>query len=335
MIYALRGPSFREDPEGYRNWTSLISTSLQEGVGRFGWSYVETADLRQLERRITERGWDDLNDDEQCCYQEFLLHLERDDYVIYINLPEPGKCTLARVSGPYFWEWDGEGSDFNHRFHVCPNSILEFNRNDAIVPRSLYARLGLPRKYWRIYLPEQVERLAEALNEGRGGTPSTPETRLESLRETIRPFLAEITSQIHQNYPGNDLEELIAEVFRKVPNVKEVREQGGSGERGADLIVTYESGLPIPELQGQHTCVVQVKSYEGEQRDPHAVEQIREALEHWDADAGLIVSTASSRTTALDDALDQLREETEKPVGLLIGEDLAAFVLRFGGDLLI
>ncbi|MDE2733514.1 MAG: hypothetical protein OXI72_03910 [Gemmatimonadota bacterium] len=172
MIYALRGPSFREDPEGYRDWTSLISTSLQDGVGRFGWSYVETADLRQLERRITERGWDDLNDDEQCCYQEFLLYLERDDYVIYINLPEPGKCTLARVSGPYFWEWDGEGSDFNHRFHICPNSILEFNRNDAIVPRSLYARLGLPRKYWRIYLPEQVERLVEALNEGRGGRPA-------------------------------------------------------------------------------------------------------------------------------------------------------------------
>ncbi|MDE2733513.1 MAG: restriction endonuclease [Gemmatimonadota bacterium] len=127
----------------------------------------------------------------------------------------------------------------------------------------------------------------------------------------------------------------MAEVFRKVPSVKEVREQGGSGERGADLIVTYESGLPIPELQGQHTCVVQVKSYRDEHWDTHAVEQIREALRHWDADAGLIVSTASSRTTALDDALDQLREETEKPVGLLIGEDLAAFVLRFGGDLLI
>lgn len=101
------------------------------------------------------------------------------------------------------------------------------------------------------------------------------------------------------------------------------------------MIVTYESGLPIPELQGQHTCVVQVKSYRDEHWDTHAVEQIREALRHWDADAGLIVSTASSRTTALDDALDQLREETEKPVGLLIGEDLAAFVLRFGGDLLI
>lgn len=330
MIYALRGPNFQKCPEGYRNWTSIISTSLQAGVGRFGWSYVETADLRQLESRIQEKDWDDLNDCEQDCYQEFLLNLSQDDYVVYINLPEPGKCTLARVTAPYFWEWDGEGSDFNHRFYVDPDSVLDFDSNDAIVQRSLSVRLKLPRKYWRIYLYEEFEHLVEALKEGKGGTPSTKETRLDSLRETIKPSLAEITKQIQHNYPRKDLEELIAEVFRNVPSVKEVREQGGSGERGADLIVTYESGMPILELQGQHTCVVQVKSYKNEQWDTHAVEQIREALEHWDADAGLIVSTASSRTTALDDALDQLREETGKPIGLLIGEDLAAFVLRFG-----
>ena len=334
MIYALRGPNFQEDPEEYRNWTSLISTSLQEGVGRFGWSDF---DLRELRKRIDEKGWDDLSDDEQRCYQDqdFLLELKEGDYVVYINLPKWGKCTLARVTGPYFWKWEGEEGNFAHRFHVDSNSVFDFDRNDAIVQRSLSARMKLQRRYWRIYLHEEFERLVEALKEGRGGMPSTPETRLDSLRETIRPSLAEITRQIHQNYPREDLEELIAEIFRNVPSVKEVREQGGSGERGADLIVTYESGLPIPELQGQYTCVVQVKSYEGEQWDTHPVEQIREALEHWDADAGLIVSTASSGTTALDDALDQLREETKKPIGLLIGKDLAAFVLRFGSDLLI
>ena len=206
-----------------------------------------------------------------------------------------------------------------------------------LIPNSrLYYKLNPLRRYQGVYdVHEEFESLVKALKEGRGGTPSTPETRLDSLRETIRPSLAEITRQIRRNYPRKDLEELIAEVFRNVPSVKEVREQGGSGERGADLIVTYESGIPIPELQGQHTCVVQVKAFEDRLEDLHAVEQIREALEHWDADTGLIVSTASSSTTALNDALDQLREETKKPVGLLIGEDLAAFVLRFGGDLLI
>ena len=80
--------------------------------------------------------------------------------------------------------------------------------------------MKLQGRYWRIYLHEEFEHLVEALKEGRGGMLSTSETRLDSLRETIRPSLAEITRQIHQNYPREDLEELIAEIFRNVPSVK-------------------------------------------------------------------------------------------------------------------
>ena len=49
---------------------------------------------------------------------------------------------------------------------------------------------------------------------------------------------------------------------------------------------------------------------------------------------GLIVSTAEKPGENLRNRLDQLQEESGKPVSLLIGADLAAFVLRFGGDLL-
>ena len=333
QIHGLRGPSFRGEPEAYEYWTPKIYRSLQEGEGRFGWSWVETADLRQLRKRIEDFGWEHLKESEQECYQEFLLDFNEGDYVVYINVPQPRWCTLARVTGacPYYWKWAGEGSDFNHRFHVDPNSIAQFERKDAIVQRSLYHKLNPRRKYQQIYdVHEEFEGLLEALQKGKGGTPSTPETRIDSLREAIRPSLSEITEQIRRNYPREDLEELIARVFRNVPGVKTVREQGGRGEHGADLMVTYESGLPIPDLQEQNTCVVQVKAFKNKQWDTGAVEQIRVALDRWNADAGLIVSAASSTTPALDDALDQLREETNKPVGLLIGEDLAAFVLRFG-----
>ena len=334
-IHALKGPNFREEPEVYEYWTPIIYRSLQDGVGRFGWSYVETADLRQLKKRIDEIGWKDLDESELHCYryQAFLLDFRKDDYVVYINLPKPRWCTLARVTGPYFWKWDGEGSDFNHRFHVDPNSIAHFERNDAIVQRSLYHKLNPRRRHQRIYdVHEEFERLVKALEEGKGGKPSTPETRRDSFREAIKPSLSEITEKIRRNYPREDLEELIARVLRNVPGVKEVREQGGSGEHGADLLVTYECGIPISELQGTGTCVVQVKAFKDEQWDTRAVRQIREALDRWSADAGLIVSAASSTTTALDDALDQLREEKEKSIGLLIGDDLAAFVLRYGGE---
>ena len=49
---------------------------------------------------------------------------------------------------------------------------------------------------------------------------------------------------------------------------------------------------------------------------------------------GLIISTASASTTALDNAMDKLKEESQKPVPLLIGPDVAAFLLRFGAKLL-
>lgn len=49
---------------------------------------------------------------------------------------------------------------------------------------------------------------------------------------------------------------------------------------------------------------------------------------------GLIVSTAAASTEALENAIDQLRNETRKPVGLLIGADVAALLLKYGADLL-
>ena len=80
---------------------------------------------------------------------------------------------------------------------------------------------------------------------------------------------------------------------------------------------------------------MQAKSYEGEHWDTRAVSDIRRAFYHYpDADMGMIVSTASTSTEALDKALDDLREETGKPVSLLIGADVASFLLRFGGNLL-
>ena len=65
------------------------------------------------------------------------------------------------------------------------------------------------------------------------------------------------------------------------------------------------------------------------------MEDIRRAFEHYpEASMGLIISTASASTTALDNAMEKLREESQKPVALLIGPDVAAFLLRFGAKLL-
>ena len=316
-----------------RVWSGAVFESLQNGEGCFGWSYIETANLHELKARIDTDGWDTLNEQERDCYQRFLLDLKENDYVVYINVPEYSKCTLARVTGPYFWCY--EERDFNHRFHIDPASVKIFDRNDAIVHPALSRRLKLQGRYWRIYTHKEFDSLVKALKEGKAGKTRTPETNLALLTQDIQPDLENITKKIQHTNPNFDLEDLIEEIFKKVPGVQEVQRHRGLGDHGADLTVVFESGIPIPGLQQQQTCLVQVKSYQGEQWNTRAVEDIRNAFNHYpDADMGLIVSTASVGSEALENALEDLREETGKPVSLLIGADVAAFLLRFGADLL-
>lgn len=314
-IYALRvAPEVAEK----------VYSSLKEGEGRFGWSYIETANLYELKQRIEQEGWDSVLDDERECYQAFLLDIRKGDYVIYINVPEWGKCTLARVNKPYFWRY--EDDDFNHRFGVDLKSVREFDRN-AVHPW-FSARLKLQGRWWRIDGgQEKFKELVDNLRAGKAGNKQTPETRRELLDKEIQPLLDEITKKIHDTHPNKTLEDLFAELFKNVPGVKDVEKKGGPKDRGADLLVKFESAMPIPP----QTCVIQVKSFEGEQWSTRAVDDIERALKHYpEADMGLIVSTASSSTNVLDEAIDKLQKRTGKSVSLLIGKDVADFVLRFG-----
>lgn len=150
-IYALR----------VTEWYNKIFSSLQNGEGRFGWSYVNTADLYQLKAKIESEGWDSLSADEKDCYHSFLLEIKEGDYVIYINMPEWGKCAVARVTGSYFWCYDE--SDFNHRFPVDPKSVFVFDRNAPEVHSDLKARLKLRGRFWRIDLKDKFEALLQNL----------------------------------------------------------------------------------------------------------------------------------------------------------------------------
>ncbi len=317
-IYALRGPSDNDTA------SKMLFESLKNGEGRFGWSYIETADLCKLREKIDTGG--SLSEKERDCNQSFLLDLKKDDYVVYINVPKWGRCTLARVTGEYFWKC--KDKDFNHRFPVDPDSVHDFDRNDSVVHPWLSQRLKLQRRWWRIDGQEKFEKLVKNLQTGDVmGKSRTSETSRVLLNDEIQPFLDKITETIHKTHPNKDLERLLAGIFRKVPCVRDVEEKGGRGDCGADLLVHFEAtGMPLP----QQTCVVQVKSFEGEHSDTRAVDDIKRALMSYSATMGLIVSTASSSSNSLDAAIEKLQKETEKSVSLLIGKDVAEFVLRFG-----
>ena len=323
-IYALKG-----DETG----AARVYESLMRGEARFGWSYVDTADLRELRKCIQNAGWDSLSEEEQDCYQEFLLDVAVNDYVVYVNVPDWGQCTVAQVTAPYFWRWTDD--DFNHRLGVDPTSVQTFDRNDSIVHPALSARLKLQGRWWRIYTTDEFQELLSCLQDGpRPGTSSAP-PNLGFLSRDIRSPLLRITELIQHTHPNYSLEGLIAEVLRAMPAVKDVRPQGGAGDHGADILVVLEQGHPLTGDVKQTTCVVQVKSFQGEHWDTRAVDDIRRAFEAYPhAEAGLIVSTATKSGSTLEAALDKLRTETGKHVSLLIGEDVALFLLRYGSHLI-
>ena len=319
-IYALR-----PDKEGY--WAASIYSSLKKGESRFGWSGIETGDLRELRARVEDYGWDSLSEKEGECYRSacFLLDIEKNDYVVHINVPEWGKCTLARVTEPYSWRF--EDCDFNHRIPVDPTSVKKFDRNkrNLVHPR-LSRSLKLQSRYWRIGHHAEFDDLLMSL-----GDEQKPR---DFLREDVHEPLTRLAERIYHASPGKDLEPLVQRALERIPGVRVVERKSGRGDQGADLLVYFQSGLPmVPGLERESLCLVQVKSYEGELWDPRAVNDIRRALDYYpDADMALIVSTAIKGSPVLDEEIEKLQQDRGKPVVLLLGAELAAF-LAYWADL--
>ena len=134
---------------------------------------------------------------------------------------------------------------------------------------------------------------------------------------------------IQRHHPDKDLESFLAKVFRRIPDVVEVKENGSGwkSDFGADLIVKSKNQI----------IVVQVKSFVGEVWDTTCVTQLKTAIEHFDATQGIIITTGQ-RTPILDEATKKLADTMSKrniKVRLIAGDEVAKFVLKYGLDLLI
>lgn len=312
-------------------WKRRLFESLQNGKARFAWSFINNGDLLLIREKITKSGWNSLSEDERSCWRaNFLLEIKKGDFLIYINMPDYGKCTIVQVDNTYKWDyWD---TDFNHCLEINRGSLRVFDRNDKGVDASLSRRLKLQGKYWRIYLKKEFEDLLSKIDSGTlTGELSTASHRFELLVSDLKPFFQEICAKIQHHHPEKKLEELVQFVFKKIPEVKNVERKSGAADLGADLVIEFESGLPFGNLQKVEKCAVQVKSYEGVMGYSKAIQDIQNAFSSDDSfTCGLIISTALEATEEFMTALDKLCDETKKNVGILIGEDLSRWLIKYG-----
>ena len=131
--------------------SSIFISLKEEGIARFTWSYVEEGNLLTIKEQINNNGWNSLgNHQKECWKANFMLNIQANDFVVYINVPSYGECTIAKVTSGYFWGWDKYKMDGSHCLYIDRNSIQVFNRNDEGIPSNLSRRFKLQGKYWRI-----------------------------------------------------------------------------------------------------------------------------------------------------------------------------------------
>ncbi len=304
----------------------LVYESLKNGKSRFGWSSKDEDDLRKPWAKSHSK-------------QAFLLQIEIGDWIVHINTPSWGKCTAAQVTAKYNFDeglqcnWgDGNTSpEFRHFLEIDTNSIIEFNRRDEnILPA---VNLNPRQRYHRIYAVNDFLQSIENLKQNRVSLKDDERKELFHLRDETDELLKKITHLIHKTHKSKTLEHFLAEVFRKIPSVIYVKENGsGWGtDYGADLIVTASS--PIGNIDFENILVVQIKSFGGEHYDLTAVEQVKTGIQQYKASAGMIITTAQ-RTEQLEAEIQKASDEMGCPIDLLAGDDVAKFVLKYAPDLL-
>jgi len=135
-IWAFKGPTTADyaGEEEYQQVTHFLNTSFRNGIARFGWSYIDGADLHKL----NPKPFAEMDEDETECWNKarFLLDIEPGDWIVQINIPYWGACVAGKVTESYSFEQkENEVGDFRHMISIDPASVVEFERNgDAVLP---------------------------------------------------------------------------------------------------------------------------------------------------------------------------------------------------------
>ena len=292
----------------------LLYESIKSGKSRFAYSYGDEYNLKLKDNWTHEHG-----------KQQFLLDIKEGDWIVHINLPEWGQCVAVRVCSKYDfdegftcnWSKDFKVKDLRHFFEIDVDSIIEFNRRDPSILPSV--KLGNRGRYWRIKEIDDFHQSIENLKS---------EKKEDHLKKKLQPLLPQISEHIHKMHPSKKLEGFLAEVFRKIPTVVEVVENGYGWrtDHGADLIV--KTSTPLGYLSLENTIIVQVKSYEGTHHNLNAVDQIKEGIKEYDGTAGMIITTAREVSKELENKVQEASAELKMEIVLLDATDLAKFIIK-------
>ena len=264
----------------------------------------------------------------------FLLRVKEGDWIVHVNMPSYGKCVAVQAIGQYDFDegiknkW---GTDFNNFIPVDPETIVEFDRNNPNILPSV--NLAPRKRAQRVLEVADFMTSIENLKEGKYNSTTKQDKSIIHLQDKVANLLPQITSHIQEMNKSKEFEKFLQRIFTGMPNTVSI--QNGFGWRtdhGADLIVEFDN--PIIGVNVTTKLIVQAKSYYGQHFDTNAIDQIVDGIKKYNADAGLLITTANE-TEVLEEYLRKKTEEIGKTIDIIAGNDVAKFVLRYAPELLI
>ncbi len=263
-----------------------------------------------------------------------LLRIKEGDWIVYVNMPSYGKCVAVKTVGVYEFDkgvkcsW---GNDYNNYIPVDPQSIIEFDRNNPNILPSV--NLAPRRRAQRVLEVNDFLTSIENLEEGKYDSTKKENKSIIHLQEKVSKLLPQITAHIQEMNKSKEFEKFLHRIFSNLPNATSVLNGFGWGtDNGADLIVEFEN--PIIGVNVTTKLVVQAKSYSGQHFEINAVDQIVEGINNYNADAGLLITTANE-TEVLEEYIIKKSEDIGKIIDVIAGNEVAKFVLRYAPELLI
>lgn len=263
-----------------------------------------------------------------------LLRVRKGDWIVHVNMPKYGKCVAVQTIGEYDFDegidcsW---GKDFNNVFPIDKESIIEFDRNDPNILSSV--NLAPRRRAQKVLQVSDFLSSIENLRERRFDNIKKADRGVTHLQGKIGELLPKITEQIHKMNKSKEFERFLQRIFENMPNTISIQNGfGWKSDNGADLIVEFEN--PIVNVNVTTKLVVQAKSYTGKHFDTNAIDQIKTGIKEYNADAGLLITTAKE-TEELEKYIREKSDEIGKTIDLIAGNEVAKFVLRYAPELLI
>jgi len=294
-----------------------VYQEIKNGKSRFGmWSQKESL----KEERYNKNA--------------ILLRIKKGDWIVHVNMPKYGKCVAAQTIGEYDFDAGVEckwGYDFKNFIPIDKETIIEFDRNDPNILSSV--NLAPRRRAQRIL---QVSDFIESIDNLKKGVYSDIAKRdraVTHLQQKVSKILPDITAQIQRMNKSKEFERFLMRIFENLPNTVSIQNGfGWRSDHGADLIVEFQN--PIASINLTTKIIVQAKSYVGNHIETSGVDQIVAGINQYNADGGLLISTAKA-TEELENYIVNKSEENDKTIDLIAGDDVAKFVLRYAPELLI